>query len=909
MQSKRNPAIAGFPVLFGSWERSVAMRGKLKVTIVAAVATIALMCISFTAAVPALAATWNPVATGGFGVAANYRASAMAVYGYGSGSRLYVGTGNAAGCEAKSFNGVTWETIGTGGLGNLNNTEALSAAVFNSKLYAGTENTTDGCEVLRYEGGTTWTQVNTDGFGSGSSGVSSMAVFNNMLYAGTIKGGGFCVYRWNGSSPTWDTVTTNAFGHLNDTYAASMAVYDDGSGSKLYIGTYNSTGCSVYSYDGTTPSLVSTAGLGDSGNDWCLSLAVFNSKLYGGTRAAGSKGCDVMRYDGGTTWTQVNQEGFDLGVANQEVSSLCVYNSRLFAGTLNTSGCTVYSTDGSGTPLYSWTKEESAGFGNPDNRGARCMLTQSGLYLGTWNTVDGCDVQRIAGPPSISSITPSNGTKDTTVSVSDLAGAGFQSGAAVKITKAGQADIVATGITVLSWNQITCTLNLAGASAGAWDVVVTNQDSQSGTLAGGFTVTSLTYPTWYLAEGTTAWGFSTYISIENPNDSGVNAEITYMTGSGAVSGPSVYMPPLSQATVSPGDILGSQDFSTKVTCREGKTIAVDRTMTWTGTGAASEEAHNSVGVTSPAITWYLPEGSSNWGFECWLLIQNPNSSEATCNITYMVEGEAPFQALKKVPANSRRTFNAADDMGARDASIKVESNIPVIPERAMYRNNRREGHDSIGTTAPATDYFLAEGTTAWGFTTYVLVQNPQNTPTDVTVTYMTPQGPSIQPPFQMPANSRKTVRVNDILPNADLSTRVHGSQPIIAERAMYWDNGTGEACHDSIGMASAHTDFYLPDGQSSEGRETWTLVQNPNDSNVTVEVSYLTPNGAGNITKTETIPAGSRRTFNMAEHSGIQGRAAVMVRSLTPGQKIMVERAMYWNSRGAGTDTIGGYSD
>jgi hypothetical protein len=109
-------------------------------------------------------------------------------------------------------------------------------------------------------------------------------------------------------------------------------------------------------------------------------------------------------------------------------------------------------------------------------------------------------------------------------------------------------------------------------------------------------------------------------------------------------------------------------------------------------------------------------------------------------------------------------------------------------------------------------------------------------------------------------------------------------------------------------MDQPHTSFYLPDGQSSEGRETWTLVQNPNDSDVSVEISYLTPNGQGNVTWTETIGAKSRRTFNMAD-KGINGRAAIMVNSLTPGQKIMVERAMYWNSRGAGTDTIGGYSD
>ena len=414
--------------------------------------------------------------------------------------------------------------------------------------------------------------------------------------------------------------------------------------------------------------------------------------------------------------------------------------------------------------------------------------------------------------------------------------------------------------------------------------------------------------TWYLAEGTTAWGFDTYISIENPNGYGVNADITYMTGAGAQAGPSVYLPAWSQATVSPKDTLGSQDFSTKVACKESLGIAVDRTMTWTGPGAPSEEAHSSVGVTAPQTTWYLPEGSANWGFECWLLIQNPNSSEATCNVTYMIEGSGPQTVTKKVPANSRKSFNMADDIGSKDASIKVEANVPVIPERAMYRNNRREGHDSTGTTSTAADYYLAEGTTAWGFTTYVLVQNPNNCTANVTLTYMTPAGAKPQPSFQMAANSRKTIKVNDALPSSDFSTLVHADQGIIAERAMYWDKGTGEACHDSIGMPSAHYTFYLPDGQTSNGRETWTLVQNPNSCDVVVEIAYLTSNGQGNVVFQDTIPANSRKTYSMAD-KGIGGRASITVTSKTSGQKIMVERAMYWNNRGAGTDTIGGYSD
>ena len=418
-------------------------------------------------------------------------------------------------------------------------------------------------------------------------------------------------------------------------------------------------------------------------------------------------------------------------------------------------------------------------------------------------------------------------------------------------------------------------------------------------------------PAWYLAEGSTAWGFSTYITIQNPNSSAVDVSITYNTAGGPVSGGAHALPASSQTTVNPADVLGEQDFSTRVMCTDGKTVAVDRTMTWTGEGAASEEAHAAVGVTSPATTWYLPEGSSKWGFECWLLIQNPNSSKATCDITYMIENGTPVTVTKEVAAGERSTFFMADDIGSEDASIKVESDIPVIPERAMYRNNRRAGHDSTGTTTPAKEYFLAEGATGYnvGYITYVLVQNPQGTATDVEVDYLTGSGPVEGPRFEMPANSRKTIRVNDQLPpDTDVSTMVTGSAPIIAERAMYWDNGTGEAGHDSIGMEDSHTVFYLPDGQTSNGRETWTLVQNPNSVDVTVRVTYMTETGAGNVTFDETVSARSRKTFDMSERLA-GARAAVKVESRTAGRKIMVERAMYWNSRGAGTNTVGGYAD
>ena len=71
----------------------------------------------------------------------------------------------------------------------------------------------------------------------------------------------------------------------------------------------------------------------------------------------------------------------------------------------------------------------------------------------------------------------------------------------------------------------------------------------------------------------------------------------------------------------------------------------------------------------------------------------------------------------------------------------------------------------------------------------------------------------------------------------------------------------------------------------------------------------MTSSEEGSVTRTETVKGNSRKTFNMAETLNLSDRAVIMVTSNTKGKKIMVERAMYWNNRAAGTDTIGGYGD
>jgi hypothetical protein len=795
-----------------------------------------------------------------------------------------------------------WSVSSSGGFGRQSNAIDYCLASYNGMLYAGTVNTTTGCEVWRFDG-TSWRMVvgvggtghSAPGFGDDrNTSVNSMIVWRGYLWVGTNNYRGSAVpastgaevWRFDGSN--WEQANTGGFDDpLHNQCVSSLCVFNN----NLYAGVMNSNdGCRVYRTTGTgalpLADWFQTNNDGfdlDFNNADCSVLTSFGGYILAGTFNT-TTGCEVWRSDTGGfgSWFKANSDGFG-SATNEGAKSFASLGSYLYVGVDNPWGgapCKVYRASvGTGLPFSDWTQVSTNGFGDTNNTGVKSLFSDgTHLFAGTYNFTTGAEIWRTAA----------SGTAPYPDWVQSNEN-GFGN-----VNNEGIYSIAPFGSYLFAGTQDT--MQGANVMRGAW----------SGR-------------TWYLAEGSTAWGYSTYLSIENPNGAAKAARVTYMTNSGAVAGGDFNLPPNSQTTINPRTTLGDKDFSTRVDSLDGSVLAVDRTMTWTGVGAPSQEAHNSIGVTSPAADWYLPEGSSNWGFECFLLIQNPNAAAASCDVTYMIEGGTARTVNHRVPANSRATFKMVDDIGNKDASIKVHSSVPVIPERSMYRYDRREGHDSIGTTSPASDFFLAEGTTAWGFTTYVLVQNPHPSTTNVSITYMTPSGPMVQPTFAMPANSRRTIRVNDIKPangypidvsNTDLSTRVHGTQTIIAERAMYWGTGTaaGEACHDSIGMDSPHAAFYLPDGETTNGRETFTLVQNPNAVAVTVQVSYLCSGGTGNRTFNDTLAANSRRTYKMADQ-GINGRASVRVVSLTAGRRIMVERAMYWNSRGAGTDTVGGYAD
>ena len=303
--------------------------------------------------------------------------------------------------------------------------------------------------------------------------------------------------------------------------------------------------------------------------------------------------------------------------------------------------------------------------------------------------------------------------------------------------------------------------------------------------------------------------------------------------------------------------------------------------------------HDSVGVPNPSQLWYLAEGCTNGGFETWVLVQNPNSVPANVSLTYMTADGAVQGPTEILPANSRKTFYVADVVpDCWDVSTMITSDEPVIAERSMYGNGRTWGHDSIGTSATSDKWYLAEGCTNGGFETWVLVQNPNNVPATVSLTYMTSEGERRGPTETLPANSRKTFNVADTVPGCwDVSTLVTADSDVVAERSMYGNDRIWG--HDSIGVSVPSTTWYLAEGCTNTGFETWILVQNPNAIPTDVTLTYMTPDGPIDG-PTETLPANSRRTYNVAET--VPGAWEVST-EVTSTQPVIAERSMYGDPR------------
>jgi len=344
---------------------------------------------------------------------------------------------------------------------------------------------------------------------------------------------------------------------------------------------------------------------------------------------------------------------------------------------------------------------------------------------------------------------------------------------------------------------------------------------------------------------------------------------------------------------------GNQDISMKITSNQN--IVAERPMYFNYHGSISDGTVE-LGTKEPKTVWFLAEGATHPGFEEYICIQNPGDTASDIWITYMFNGGATQNQGLTVAPHSRATVSVNSAVGPdKNVSAKVEASKPVVVERPMYFNYHGSWDGgSIGSGVPSLskDWYLAEGATQPGFETWISLMNPGASATDVTLTYMFPGGKTQKQAVHMAPTSRETVLVNNAVgPNKDVSTQVHATNPIIAERPMYFlYHGAWSGGDSQVGATAPGTSWFLSEGTTRSNQvdgafEEWISIQNPGDAAAKVDFTYMFP-GGGTQKAERVIGAHSRETVLVNDVVGANKDVSVQLDSDNP---IVVERPMYFS--------------
>ena len=323
----------------------------------------------------------------------------------------------------------------------------------------------------------------------------------------------------------------------------------------------------------------------------------------------------------------------------------------------------------------------------------------------------------------------------------------------------------------------------------------------------------------------------------------------------------------------------------------------------------------------PPAQWkshfYFAEGYTGDNFQEYACLENPNTTAAPAWVTCTyADGTSKMQYFSLNPT-SRLTVDINQLAGAgKELSMRIVStSANVVAERPMYYDYLGKwsgGHDVIGATAPAQDWYFAEGTTLPGFDEYVTVLNPQTAAAHLTFRYMVEGAGETDRTATVNASSRATFKaVDQVGANKNVSLCVHSDVPIVAERPMYFtyaglgDHGwTGG--HDVAGASAPVREASFAEGTTRSGFEEWLCVQNPATSAIKVDATYYMGPGQGApLKKTYSVPARERLTVSVNREVGPDKDVSV---KLTSAGGFVAERPMYFDYHGAwdgGHDVIG----
>ncbi|MER3395467.1 MAG: hypothetical protein C4319_01570 [Acidimicrobiia bacterium] len=331
-------------------------------------------------------------------------------------------------------------------------------------------------------------------------------------------------------------------------------------------------------------------------------------------------------------------------------------------------------------------------------------------------------------------------------------------------------------------------------------------------------------------------------------------------------------------------------------------------------GTTASEILGGTGVAAPydyaPLSSYLAEGATAGGFETWLLLANPTNASGSACITLLTDGGPVRAGVFSVGPKSRLSLNLGTFVRTYFAGSVVESlEGKVLAERAMYSGvpGKLGSHLSKGAPEPSTIWHAAEGATAGEFETWILIANPSFRVATVDVAFLSTGGVVGTSRVPVPPGRRVSVLADSVVPSSfDVATKVTSDVPVVVERATYTSGPTRSGATASPALPAQGTSWFVAEGATIGGFETWILVSNQGSQPACVTVTLLELWGAHDVYGPSTplcLAPLSRRSLNLGAFTSTF-EVATKVTSVagsdgsivaTAARPVVVERAMYNN--------------
>ncbi len=259
--------------------------------------------------------------------------------------------------------------------------------------------------------------------------------------------------------------------------------------------------------------------------------------------------------------------------------------------------------------------------------------------------------------------------------------------------------------------------------------------------------------------------------------------------------------------------------------------------------------------------WFFGDVDTNT-YTQQFAFRNLRDEDATVTLRFFDGSDDPPSAVLTVPANSNSTF-IADDAVPETVNLAaiIEANRELVVDKTLALPT--DISITNGVAELSRTWYFAEVANNATTNTVLVLFNPQDTTTDVVITYMRENGRLSTQQLTVPARQRVTLDTGDIIPNQGAGIALAATQPVLAERTTRTGSNAG-GVHNSPGMTQLSQTWYFADGSTQEPYEMALALLNPNQQSAVATVTYLTPDGTA-ATRRYALPASTRLLVGVNE--------------------------------------------